>query len=123
MRIKVLFTLLLLLFAGCLQQKFSGIAPNPYPAPDFTPTNQFGERVTLSDFRGKVVVLSFLYTSCPTVCPVITTKFADAAKSLKSKEATFVAITVDLEMDTPERTRKYIEDKGLQGKMYYLTGK
>lgn len=41
------------------------------PAPDFHLTDQFGKPVSLSQFRGKPVVLTFLYTHCPDVCPLI----------------------------------------------------
>jgi protein SCO1/2 len=126
MRIKIIFTLLvLLLFAGCLQEKFSGIAPNPYPAPEFTLTNQFGEQVSLSDFRGKVVVMSFLYTGCPTVCPLTTSKFAEVAKVLgdaAGKEVIFIAVSVDPEGDTVAKVKGFVDEKGLGGKMHYLTG-
>jgi protein SCO1/2 len=118
--------LTLILLAGCLQEKFSGIAPNPNPAPNFTLTNQLGEQVSLTDLRGKIVVMSFLYTSCPTVCPLITSKFIEGAKMLGESAGTdviFVAVSVDPERDTPDKLRKYVKDKGLEGKMQFLTGK
>jgi|GEM_PF-691942 len=117
--------LLILLFAGCLQEKFSGIAPNPYPAPEFGLTNQYGEEASLSDFRGRVVVMSFLYTSCPTVCPLIISKFIEAADMLgdtAGNEVIFIAVSVDPEGDTVEGVKGFVEKKGLGGKMYYLTG-
>ncbi len=41
---------------------------DPPDAPGFTLENQFGEEISLSDFDGKVVVVAFIYTSCPDVC-------------------------------------------------------
>lgn len=117
--------MLLLLLTGCLQQKFSGIAPDPHPAPEFTLTNQDGERVSLQDFRGKTVVMSFMYTNCPTVCPLITSKFLRAAEMMGEslgKEVVFIGVTVDPERDTPEAVRRFLEGKGMLGRMEYLTG-
>ena len=44
----------------------------PVAAPAFTLDDQFGKRVSLADYRGKAVLLTFLYVECPDVCPLIT---------------------------------------------------
>ena len=44
------------------------------PAPDFRLTDQFGQPVSLSQFRGHPVIVTFLYTHCPDVCPLIADK-------------------------------------------------
>src|SRR6266446_2553708 len=51
-------------------------------ASDFTLTDQFGKRVSLSSFRGKVVVLSFNDPECTTICPLTTTALLHATKLL-----------------------------------------
>lgn len=116
----------LVLLLGCMQQSFKGVPLNPLkPAPDFTLTNQFGERVALSDFRGKVVVMTFIYTHCPTVCPILTQKFIIAATELggyAGVDVVFVAVTVDPERDTVDRVREYSVEKGMLDKWQYLTG-
>jgi protein SCO1/2 len=118
--------LFLVLLLGCTQQSFKGVPLSPAkPAPDFTLTNQFGEEASLRDFRGKVVVMSFLYTNCPTVCPVITQKFISTAKELgddAGADVVFLAVTVDPERDTPEKIRRYSEEKGMLDKWQYFTG-
>ena len=49
------------------------LAPEkPGPAPAFTLDNQFGKPISLSRYRGKAVLLTFLYVHCPDVCPLIT---------------------------------------------------
>lgn len=123
---KGLVVLLVLLFAGCAQQSYSGVMVSPErPAPDFTLVNQFGEETSLKDFQGKVVALSFIYASCTTICPIITSKFMATADDLGEqvgKDVAFVVITVDPERDTVHRIREYSAEKGMLDKWHYLTG-
>jgi protein SCO1 len=94
------------------------------PAPDFTLLDQQGRELALSDLRGKAVALTFLYSSCPDVCPVITNKFGTVHDELgeQAQAVAFVAVTVDPERDTATRLRQYLEAQGLAGKMLFLTG-
>lgn len=94
------------------------------PAPDFTLTDQDDETVSLSEFRGKVVALTFLYTSCTDVCPIIANTFGQAYDKLgsASEKAAFVAVTVDPERDTVQRIDQYLDARGLRGKLIFLTG-
>jgi protein SCO1/2 len=118
--------LVLFLLLGCLQYSFKGVAVSPpKPAPDFVLVNQFGEKTSLSDFRGRVVAMSFIYSSCTTICPIITSKFIKAAEELDdiiNSKAVFIVITVDPERDTVDRVKKYSKDRGMLGKWQYLTG-
>ena len=52
------------------------------PAPDFRLTDQFGKRVSLSAFRGKVVLLAFNDSECTTICPLTTQAMLDAKAML-----------------------------------------
>jgi protein SCO1 len=95
-------------------------------APDFTLTSQDGAEVTLGDLRGKVVVVSFIYTSCPDVCPMLSDKLARVQDVLGpdfGTEIAFLSITVDPEHDTPEVLKEYAEalDADLAG-WTFLTG-
>jgi protein SCO1/2 len=80
-------------------------------APNFTLTSaQTGQPVSLTDFRGKIVLLYFGYTYCPDVCP---TTLADVTQTLKllgqSKEQVqLLLITVDPERDTPPVLADYL---------------
>ncbi len=84
------------------------------PAPDFTLTAHTGQQVRLSDFRGKVVLLYFGYTSCPDVCPTTLTKVARALELLgpKAQRVQPIMITVDPERDTVERLALYMPHFG-----------
>jgi protein SCO1/2 len=50
--------------------------PTIGPAPPFALTSETGRRVALADFRGKVVAVTFIYTGCPDICPLLTQKMA-----------------------------------------------
>ncbi len=94
------------------------------PAPDFRLTDQFGQKVALSNLRGRAVVLTFLYTSCPDVCPLIARKLGEVHDRLgaRADEAAFVVVTVDPERDTVARVRQCLEAQGLVDKLTVLTG-
>jgi protein SCO1 len=95
-------------------------------APDFALTSQDGAEVTLEALRGKVVAVTFIYVSCPDVCPMLSDKMARVQDELGSDFGTkvaFVSITVDPERDTPEVLKEYAEalDADLAG-WSFLTG-
>jgi protein SCO1 len=95
-------------------------------APDFTLTSQDGAEVTLGAFRGKVVAVSFIYTSCPDVCPMLSDKLARVQDALGpdfGSRIAFVSITTDPEHDTPAVLKEYAEalDADLAG-WSFLTG-
>jgi len=96
------------------------------PAPDFTLTSQDGARVSLRDFRGKVVAVAFIFASCSTVCPILTNTMAHVQDKLGpafGPRVAFVSITVDPEHDTPDVLKQYAQnfDANLNG-WAFLTG-
>ena len=89
--------------------------PSLGPAPEFTLTSQDGAQVSLSDFRGKVVVVAFIYTSCKDTCPLLTAKMAQVQDKLGDDfgpRIAFLSITVDPERDTPEVLSQYAQNMG-----------
>jgi len=78
--------------------------------PDFTLTDQNGEKVSLSDFRGKPVFLFFGYTHCPDICPVTLSVLNGVSKEFggESDEFKVLFVTVDPERDNPEALKKYV---------------
>lgn len=102
----------------------SGTSLDFEPAPNFTLTDQFGRRISLSDLRGKVVALTFLYTSCPDTCPLVTSKLASLHDEFadRAEDLAFVIVSVDPERDTVSKVRQYLEDRGSEKKLIFLTG-
>lgn len=96
------------------------------PAPPFALTDQAGRPLALADLRGKVLVLSFIYTACPDICPILTTRLAALQAPLGAAfgpQLHFVSITVEPEVDTPEVLRAYALAHGAELRGWsFLTG-
>jgi protein SCO1 len=93
----------------------------PKLMPDFTLQSTKGP-VSLSDFRGRVIVLYFGYTSCPDLCPTTLALLNQAVDALKdkAKDVQVVFISVDWKRDTPETLEKYTAH--FNGNFLGLTG-
>jgi|SRR5271167_4561046 len=87
----------------------------------FTLTDQDGRRVSLGDFRGKVVILTFLYTTSKTTAPLIAQQIRGALEELP-KGTPALAISLDPAADTSARARTFLHAAALTGLMEYLTG-
>jgi protein SCO1/2 len=84
--------------------------PKIGPAPNFALTSQDGAPVTLSDFRGKTVAVTFIFTRCIDTCPVLTPMMSFVQDRLGDdfgKKIVFISVTVDPERDTPQVLRDY----------------
>jgi protein SCO1/2 len=92
--------------------------------------------VTLTDVKGQVVnlqhlladqrplVVQFVFTSCQTVCPILTTMTAQSQEGLRQIDTAtrIISITIDPEHDTPARLSKYASQHGATGDWLFLTG-
>ena len=100
------------------------IVKNQPPAPDFTLTDQFGGTTALSGFKGRPVALTFLYTNCPDVCPLIASNLHESYKQLGDQAdlVGIVAVTVDPEHDSVDKVRQYSDQRGLTNQWRFLVG-
>ena len=118
--------LLLLTVMACSQAtSFRGTElASADPAPTFRLTDQFGAAVGLADFSGKPVVLTFLYTNCPDVCPNVTETLRRTHELLGSDadQVEFLAVTVDPQRDSVERAHQYSQEKDMQHRWRFLVG-
>jgi len=87
--------------------------------PDFEMIDQEGERRKLSDFRGTVVALTFVYTRCPLpdFCPMMDRKFSELSRSIAASESRashvrLLSLSFDPEHDTPEVLREHARIRG-----------
>ena len=86
------------------------------PASDFELVDQFGNPVNMSQFEGKVVLITFLYTHCPDVCPAVTYQMNKLSEELGddyNESVVFLSVTVDPERDTPERLASWTSDRNV----------
>ena len=92
--------------------------------PEFQLTDQFGRLTTSADYRGRVVLLTFLYTNCPDVCPIVTGQLRTAREALEAEaaEVAVVAVSVDPERDTVEAAREYSDRWRMSDRWEYLVG-
>jgi protein SCO1 len=88
----------------------AGVFDPPREAPDFSVRGSDGAALTLSHYRGKVVVLGFGYTSCPNVCPTTLAVLAQAQRKLGplASQVQVIYLTVDPERDDSERLKQYL---------------
>jgi protein SCO1 len=100
------------------------IAAPSQPAPDFILTDQFGQSQSLRTLSGKPVALTFIYTNCPDVCPIISANMHRAYGLLGNRAAQtgLLAVTVDPERDDVQQVRKYSDQIGLSNEWHFLTG-
>ena len=116
--------------AGATLWSVYGTKPEVTPAkepavsvPDFTLTNQQGELLALSDMAGKIWVADFIFTNCPTICPVMTQGVARLQSEFVADPIYFVSFSVDPERDTPEVLSRYAAEYGADDRRWhFLTG-
>lgn len=94
------------------------------PFPDFNLIDQTGRDVRLSEFRGKVVAMQFIYTRCPLadVCPRLAANFATLQRQFAGRDLVLLSITVDPEHDTAPILAAYAREWGARPGWRFLTG-
>lgn len=94
------------------------------PAPDFRLTDQSGKLVSLSQFKGEPVVLTFLYSHCPDVCPLTAEKLHTVMLSLggNAQHVAVLAVSVDPKGDTPASVVNFSKVHHMLNYWHYLIG-
>ena len=93
-------------------------------APAIELRNYSGQRVSLAQYRGRAVFVTFLYANCPDVCPLIASNLRVALKLLgpRASRAQLIAVSVDPRGDTPAAVHHFLAAHELLGAMQYLIG-
>jgi cytochrome oxidase Cu insertion factor (SCO1/SenC/PrrC family) len=107
-----------------LNRKLDPGSPLSAVAPGFTLTDQFGKRVSLRSFRGKVVIVSFNDPECTTICPLTTTALLHAKKLLgrAASQVELLGIGANPEATQVKWVRDYSQAHGMLHKWHFLTG-
>ncbi|XMO88310.1 SCO family protein [Algibacter sp. AS12] len=89
--------------------------------PDFSFTNQNGKTITNKDFEGKVYVIEFFFTTCPTICPRMNSNLVQIQNEFEGFEDFGVAsFSINPEHDTPEVLKTYAEKYGIKNPNWHL---
>ena len=95
---------------------------DPVRVPDFALHDQNGRLIRLSAERGKVVLLTFLYTQCRSLCPLTAVHLDSAAQRAGANDVRVLAVSVDPRGDTPAAVREFVRSHDLHAEFHYLTG-
>ena len=111
---------------GVASPKYSGSLASPAQnEPPLDLRNYKGERVNISQYKGKAVLVTFLYTKCPDVCPLIASNLGVALNEMgpaKAAKVQVIAVSVDPRGDTPKAVASFLQRHGVAGRMQYLIG-
>jgi protein SCO1/2 len=88
---------------------------------NFSLTNQNGQTITQDDYKDKIYVADFFFTTCQTICPIMTGHMAEIQKKLKNDdEVLLLSHTVTPEIDTVAQLKKYALEKGVNDAKWNL---
>ncbi|WP_228853230.1 SCO family protein [Aegicerativicinus sediminis] len=99
------------------QRKYHSIA-------DFALINQNGDTITQNDYKDKIYVADFFFTTCQTICPIMTDNMVTLQEELKNdSNVLLLSHSVTPEIDSVPQLKKYAEEKGVDdGKWNLVTG-
>lgn len=111
---------------GVKSARYAGLLLNP-PKPEapLRLRNYRGEAVNIDAYRSRAVLVTFLYTKCPDVCPLIASTLGAALNAMGPAEASkvqVIAVSVDPRGDTPQSVAAFLARHGVAGRMQYLIG-
>jgi len=99
------------------------------PVPNQTFVNQDGKSVSLADFRGDALIVTFMYTTCPmpTMCPMMDRNFAKIQAKLKEQDnllkVHLLSVSFDPQVDTPPVMKKHADSLGADPRLWsFVTG-
>jgi protein SCO1 len=100
------------------------LMPRGARAPAFALRDDSGRRATLAQYRGRVVVLTFLHSLCRGACPIMAQQIRGALDDLgpRAGQVSALAISVDPAQDTPRNIRHFLRVQRVVGTLRYLRG-
>ncbi|MGB7394013.1 MAG: SCO family protein [Pricia sp.] len=88
---------------------------------NFSLTNQNGETITQDDYKGKIYVADFFFTTCPTICPIMTKNMVDIQRRIKDdSDVMLLSHSVTPQIDSVAQLKKYAEEKGVDDSKWNL---
>ena len=100
---------------------FLNINGAPKKVPEFSFTNHNGETITDKDYLGKVYVVEFFFTTCPTICPRMNKNLVEIQDEFKDfKNFGVASFTITPDIDTPEVLKNYAQQYGITNPNWHL---
>jgi protein SCO1 len=95
---------------------------SPAPAPPLALPDYQHHQVNLADYRGKAVLVTFIYTHCPDVCPLIVANLHNTLALLgpRARQVKIIGVSVDPKGDTPHAISAFLDAHEMTGKLEYL---
>ena len=101
---------------------FAGaVRPPDARAPDFRLRDQDGKPVAMADYRGRTVVMTFVYSTCKDTCPAQVQSIRGALDKL-GHDVPVLAVSVDPRNDTRERARRFLLEQHVTGRVRFVLG-
>ncbi|MDO8209192.1 SCO family protein [Conexibacter sp. CPCC 206217] len=97
------------------------VRPPGAPVPDFRLRDQDGKLATMDQYRGRTVVLTFMYSTCEDTCPLAAQSIRGALDDL-GEDLPVIAVSVDPKDDTPFHVDNFLVKQRMNGRMRFLTG-
>jgi protein SCO1/2 len=104
-------------FAGAVNK-------TPGPAAPLRLRDSLGKPVDIASYRGKAVLVTFIYSHCPDVCPIIVANLHAAQTQLgaRARKMQIIAVSTDPRGDTPKAVNRFLKLRNMTGRMEYLLG-
>jgi protein SCO1/2 len=98
---------------------------NPATAPPISLNDYLGRRIDTASYRGKAILLTFIYTHCPDVCPLIVSNLHNALAELgpDASRVKIIAVSTDPKGDTRAAVTAFLAARQMTGRMEYLVGR
>lgn len=98
------------------------VRPPGIPPAEFTLRDERGRDVRIEAYRGKVVALMFVYSTCEDTCPLTTAQVRAALDEVGGGDAEAIAVSVDPAGDTRRNVRTFLAEHRIAGRVPYLVG-
>jgi protein SCO1/2 len=111
--------------AAKVDYKAEAVLSPATPEPPLKLRNYLGQPVNIDSYRGKPVLITFVYTHCPDVCPLMISNLRVAQNLMGAggaQKAQVIAVSVDSKGDTPKTVRAFLKAHEMTGRMQYLIG-
>lgn len=88
--------------------------------PEFALTDQNNKKISNKDMLGKVYLVEFFYSTCPTICPIMNSNLKHITEEINSPDLGVISISIDPENDTPEILKEHEKKIGIKSPNWHL---